>query len=314
MVNRLIEPTSGADPHRRRRRHDPRGHRAPAAHRLRHPAGRPVPAPDDRRERRHRAPAARLAEGAPARARRGAARPRRPRPGRYRDRYPAQLSGGERQRVGRRPGPRGRPAGHAHGRALRRRRSDRPRAPPERVPAPPGGARQDDPVRDPRHRRGDQDGRPRRGHAGRRASSPSSGRRTRSWPAGVGVRGPLRRRRPGPQAALAEPASETSSSGLHGRPAPATTRPRPTPRGSWPTRSRTCCSSTRRTARSAGSPSADIPTDGRPRRGHGRADVAAPRPPDDAQGRPVAAPRRGRPGRHRRRSRRARSAVSSRPT
>ncbi len=101
---------------------------------------------------------------------------------RYRDRYPSQLSGGERQRVGRGAGARRRSAGDAHGRAVRRRRPDRPRAPPGRAPAPPGGAGQDDPVRDPRHRRGDQDGRPRRGPPGRRASSPSSARRPRSWP------------------------------------------------------------------------------------------------------------------------------------
>ena len=47
-------------------------------HRLRDPAGRPVPAPDDRRERRHGAAPARLAEGAPAGAVGGAARHRRP--------------------------------------------------------------------------------------------------------------------------------------------------------------------------------------------------------------------------------------------
>ena len=55
-------------------------------HRLRHPAGRPLPAPDDRRERGHRPAAARLAGGAAARARRGAARPRGARPGHVRRR------------------------------------------------------------------------------------------------------------------------------------------------------------------------------------------------------------------------------------
>ena len=143
--------------------------RAPARDRLRHPAGRACS-----RTRR----SARTSRSCPA-CWAGAEARRRERtdellalvgldPARYRDRYPSQLSGGERQRVGRGPGARGRPAGDAHGRALRRRRPDRPGAAPERVPAPPGRPGQDDPVRDPRHRRGDQDGRPRRGHAGRR--------------------------------------------------------------------------------------------------------------------------------------------------
>ena len=74
----------------------------------------------------------------------------------------------------RRPGARGEPRGDADGRALRRGRPDQPRAPPERVPAPPGRDPQDDPLRHPRHRRGDQDGRPDRGPAARAASSPST--------------------------------------------------------------------------------------------------------------------------------------------
>ena len=53
-----------------------------------------------RRQRRDRAAPARLGHEAHPRARRRAARAGRPRPARYRDRYPAQLSGGERQRVG----------------------------------------------------------------------------------------------------------------------------------------------------------------------------------------------------------------------
>ena len=43
-----------ADPHRRRGHRDARRDRAAAGHRLRHPADRPVPAPDDRGERRAR--------------------------------------------------------------------------------------------------------------------------------------------------------------------------------------------------------------------------------------------------------------------
>ena len=103
-------------------------------------------------------------------------------PAKYRDRYPEPALRRRAPARRRRPGARRGPADHAHGRAVRGGRPDRPRPPPERVPAPPGGARQDDPVRDPRHRRGHQDGRPRRGLPGRRASSPSSARRPRSWP------------------------------------------------------------------------------------------------------------------------------------
>ena len=69
MVNRLIEPTSGrilldgVDIATRDR------DRAAPRHRLRDPAGRPVPAPDDRRERGRRAAPAGLAGGAGQRAR-----------------------------------------------------------------------------------------------------------------------------------------------------------------------------------------------------------------------------------------------------
>ena len=158
-----------ADPARRRGRGDAGHDRAPPRHRVRHPADGPVPAPDDRGQRRHGAPPPRLGQGADAGARGGAAVRGRPRP---RDVRPALPRPAERRRAtaGRgRARARGGPAGHAHGRAVRRRGPDRPGAAPERVPAPPGAARQDDPVRDPRHRRGDQDGRPRgRVRGGRR--------------------------------------------------------------------------------------------------------------------------------------------------
>ena len=101
MINRLIEPTQRPDRARRRRRHPGRPGRAAPPDRLRHPAGRAVPAPAGRRQRRDRAAAARLGR-APARAAGSTScstwsgSTRRV----YRDRYPAQLSGGQRQRVG----------------------------------------------------------------------------------------------------------------------------------------------------------------------------------------------------------------------
>ena len=79
----------GPDPDRRGGRRDPRRDRAAAGHRLRDPAGRPVPAPDDRRERRDGAAAARLAEGAAAaNAPRSCSRLVGLDPAGYRDRYP----------------------------------------------------------------------------------------------------------------------------------------------------------------------------------------------------------------------------------
>ncbi len=112
---------------------------------------------------------------------------------------------GRRAPAGRRgPGPGRRSADHAHGRAVRGGRSDRPRAAPGRVPAAPAGAGQDDPVRDPRHRRGDQDGRPRRRLPGRRPGRPVRHAPGAAGHARIGLRGPLRRRRPRPEAALAQ--------------------------------------------------------------------------------------------------------------
>ena len=114
-----------------------------------------------------------------ARARRGDARARLPAGATCATAIPAQLSGRPAPAHRRGARARGGPAADADGRALRRDRPDQPRAAPEPVPAPPVGDPQDDPVRHPRHRRGDQDGRP-RGRACRRAGCWRSTRRRRS--------------------------------------------------------------------------------------------------------------------------------------
>ena len=109
----------------------------------------------------------------------------------FADRYPSPALRRPAAARRRRPGARRGPAGHAHGRALQRRRPRRARAAAGRVPAPAGRARQDDPLRHPRHRRGGQARRPGRRAARRGARSPSSRRRatllarparTTSWP------------------------------------------------------------------------------------------------------------------------------------
>ena len=138
MINRLDRADVGTDLPRRRRRHPRRPGRAAPPHGLRDPAGRAVPAPDDRHEHRHRPDAARLDEGAHRGARRRAARARRARPPDvYRGRYPAQLSGGQRQRVGVARALAADPARPPDGRAVRRHRPGDPRAAAGRVPPPP---------------------------------------------------------------------------------------------------------------------------------------------------------------------------------
>ena len=129
----------GAHLPRRRRRHPRRPGRAAPPHRLRDPAGRAVPAPDDRHQHRDRA--------------RSCSAGRRTRiearvdellelvgldPADYRGRYPAQLSGGQRQRVGVARALGRRPARPAHGRAVRRHRPGDPHAAAGRVPPAPG--------------------------------------------------------------------------------------------------------------------------------------------------------------------------------
>ena len=172
LVNRMIEMTSGdilLDGARVRKR-DPR--RAAPRDRLRDPADRAVPAPDGRRE--HRDGARGCSAGTRERIRARVDEllelvgldPPRPRPlPRAALRRPAPARR-RRPRAGRRP------AGDAHGRAVRRHRPDQPRAPAGRVPAPPARDPQDDRLRHPRHRRGDQDRRPHRDPARGRRPGP----------------------------------------------------------------------------------------------------------------------------------------------
>ena len=120
-------------------------------------------------EHRARAEDARLGPRPGRGAGRGAARPGRPRPGAFRDRYPRELSGGQQQRVGVARGAGRRPARAADGRAVRRGRPDHPRPPPGRADPAPARAAQDDRLRHARLRRGDQARRPDRGAARARA-------------------------------------------------------------------------------------------------------------------------------------------------
>ena len=87
----------------------------------------------------------------------------------YRARVPSP-AGGERQRVGRTCARR-EPAGHAHGRAVRRGRPDHACPAPARAAPDPERAAQDDHLRHARHRRGD--------HARRPHRDPARGRRAR---------------------------------------------------------------------------------------------------------------------------------------
>ena len=121
LVNRMIEMTSGdilvdgvSVRTAQARRPAPRD-------RLRDPADRPLPAPDDRREHRHRPARARLAARAHPRPRRRAHRAHRPRS--RRDARPLPRAALRRPAPARRRGPRPgrRPAADAHGRAVRGR-------------------------------------------------------------------------------------------------------------------------------------------------------------------------------------------------
>ena len=123
-------------------------------HRLRHPADRAVPPPDDRGQRRHRAGSLGWDGARPAATCRELLDLVGLDPAQFGDRYPHQLSGGQRQRVGVARALAADPAGAADGRAVRRRRPDRARPAAGRVPAAASRAGQDRRLRDPRHRGG----------------------------------------------------------------------------------------------------------------------------------------------------------------
>ena len=101
MINRIIEPTSGRIFLDGRGRHLRPSRPVAPPDRLRDPADRAVPAPDDRAEHRDGAEAARA--GTASGSTSGSTSCWRwcgMSPEVYRDRYPKQLSGGQRQRVG----------------------------------------------------------------------------------------------------------------------------------------------------------------------------------------------------------------------
>ena len=105
-------------------------------------------------------------------ARRRAARPRRPRSGHLPRPLPHPALGRPAPASRRRPGAGGRPAGPAHGRALRRHRPRDQGPAPGRVSPAPGRGTQDDRLRDPRHRGGREDGRSHRDPRRRRHPRP----------------------------------------------------------------------------------------------------------------------------------------------
>ena len=196
MINRLVESSSGRIFLGGRGHHH--GQRRPAApaHRVRHPAGRPVRPPDDRGQRRDRAPAARLGPGPDPHPGLGAAGAGRAGPGHLRQALPGAAV--RRAAAARRGGPGAgrRPAGAADGRAVQRDRPDRPGPAAGGVPPDPGRGPQDHRVRHPRRRGGGPARRPDRGLPAGRPPGAVRHAGAGARRAGVRVRGGLRRCRP----------------------------------------------------------------------------------------------------------------------
>ena len=236
----------GPDPDRRRGRGHAGPHRAAPRHRVRHPADGPVPAPDDRRERRDGAAPPRLDGRAPAGAGRGAARARRA----WTRRRTATAT--------RRSSRAASDSGSGVARALA---AD----PPIMLMDEPFGAV--DPIVRERLQNEflrlqeqlaktilfvthDIDEAIKMGDlvavmatGGRLRAVRAAGRDPR--PARIGVRRPVRRGGPRPQAAVARRGSRDLALAAGASPrAPATTRPTPARGASSPIPSRTCCSST----------------------------------------------------------------------
>ena len=216
MVNRMVEPTSGTV------WLDDRDTASVPAAELRRGIGYVIqqaglfPHRTIARQHRDRPAAARLGQAQGQAAGDGAdgagraadrARPALPGPALRR---PA-AAGRRRPRAGRRP------AGDADGRAVQRGRPGRPGRAAERVPPAAVRARQDHPVRHPRHRRGGQARRPGRRDAGRRQAGPagrprpscSPPRRTTSWPASSAATAATGRSASAPPATCRWPASRT---------------------------------------------------------------------------------------------------------
>ena len=161
----------GRHPDRRDEHPRPGRRRAPPRDRLRDPAGRPLPAHDDRRQHRDRPAAPRLADATAQRARVAELLELVGLEAEYAQALPGAALG--RAAPAGRPGARARrrPAADADGRAVRRARPDHARPPAARVPAAARRGAQDGHLRHARHRRGDQARRPDR--------DPPRGRR--SW-------------------------------------------------------------------------------------------------------------------------------------
>ena len=182
------------DPHRRHRRTPAERRRAAPHHRLRDPGRQPVPPHDGGQEHRDRAEDARLGRRPDLLAGRRAARAGQPRPREVPRPLPARALRRAAATRRRRARPGRRPAGDPDGRAVRRRRPDHPGAAAGRAALHPARAAQDDRLRHPRHRRGDQARRPDPDPPGGRPGRPVRHPRGHARQPGQRLRGRLRRR------------------------------------------------------------------------------------------------------------------------